>query len=156
MHLSAGLDIPTYDSAEDVKKAKASFEPLFQQVDELAASSAKRIKEIESELAAIKKEKVPQFIFNHLATNQETVSNQLPLNLTPAAASSYHDVLAQGGWDLIKIVAHESQSTSNRQTRELLVSDVFVQSQASFSSGGTVEDYNPRRAGQESRDRQAD
>ena len=114
MHLSAGLDIPTYDSTEDVKKAKASFEPLFQQVDELAASSAKRVKEIEAELAAIKKEKVSQFIFTHLETNLEPVSNQLPLNSTPATASLYYDVLAHGGWDLIGIVAHESQSTKLR------------------------------------------
>jgi hypothetical protein len=58
LDVGLGLKFPDYDPSNDIKEAKASFEPLIKQAQELAAHSQKRLKEIEQELKQIRIEKV--------------------------------------------------------------------------------------------------
>lgn len=56
--INAALEIPDYDPSKDIQAAKAAFEPLIAQAEELAAFSEKRLKEIDAELKTIQQEKV--------------------------------------------------------------------------------------------------
>lgn len=60
--LIVGLKFPNYDPSKDIEDTRAAFKPLYEQAEELAAFSEKRIKEINAELKALETEKVRRLL----------------------------------------------------------------------------------------------